>query len=705
MYFCLFKLKMAMEVMDIFRQKRDCTLKIIWRRKANCFAFLPILPKAEISDVGDKEIGEKMDGKFWVIGNTKTEQTSLKAVENFCQSLIEPSKKFKKVKLGYAPSREALFLPAKIFEKSEVMLGAQTIGEAKSGTFTGMPCPALLKDLGVNFALINHIESMAYGWGGKSIASQIAMALDYKIFPILIVGEPVGSLKLKKEQRKKFLKKDLESLFAFKEEDLINGKLCIAYESGFIPRLDAQIDADYISSGFDIIQEIIENLGFKKVFKECRIIFGVGVSLDTMAQALAIIKMRCLGGALIGKSSVDSNEFLGIANALEKELNGGVAHIERELNSDSLRCERDMPDTYFQEIIKEIKILKIKPLNKPVSVSIYGFGEIGTALIAVLKAEDEDKIIIKAAVNNNISVKDAAARVYKSGLGIEKWETGTLPNDEIILGMLGQVIKVISVDSVEDAIKIMPETDILVFTAGNLLKKREMLEPFLKRGVKHIILTSGSPAADITIIPGFNHHLFDPKRHKIIALGSCTSNWGVPIAAITEQILGKGAIKTISVGGTHSVTNSQQIGDRGLAPKDEGIIDNLILMSSGITDILTHPDFFPNAKICGTKLTRAPVRHVSSGKIDFEIENLDISAEKFKEEFKKIAETERWKEIVFWEEEPVGTKNYRRCRAASIVFAPDIYVAGNLITIYGAYANVFGYASQIKRLIEVVGRY
>lgn len=639
-----------------------------------------------------------MDDRFWVLGNAKAEQVSLKTIEDFCKSLVKPSKKFKKIKLGYAPSREALFLSAKIFEKSEIMIGSQTIGEAKSGTFTGMPCPPLLKELGVDFALINHVESVSHGWGGQNIANQIAMSIDHKIVPILIIGEPVSSLKLKREERKKFLEKDIDFLAVFNEADLIRGELCLAYESGFIPRLDAPIDADYVLSGFNIIEEILKELGFNKIFKECRMMFGVGVSLDTIAQALSIIKKRRLGGALLGKSSVDAQEFLAIANILEKELD----YFDVKHRGLTEKCECDLPGAYLQGIKKEVRISGIKPLDNPVFVSIYGFGEIGAAFPAVI--EKDDKIIIKAAVNNNISVKDAAARAYKSGLGIEKWDTAT-SDDEILLKQLNQRIKVISVDSVEDAAKIIPETDILVFTAGNLLKKREMLEPFLKRGVKYIILTSNSPAADIIIIPGFNHHLFNSKRHKIISLGSCTSNWGVPIAAITEEILGRRAIKTIVVSGAHSITNSQQIGDRGLAAKDERIIDNLILSSSGIKDILNNSDFFPNAKICGTKLVRAPVQHASLGVMTFEIEDLSVGAEQFKEEFKNIVNSERWQGIIEWEEEPVGTKNYRRSRAAGIVFAPDIYIANNLITVYGAYANVFGYACQIKRLIEVIGKY
>ncbi len=73
---------------------------------------------------------------------------------------------------------------------SGVNTGAQTVSENTPGAFTGEVDAQLLKDLGVNYALVGHSERRSiYNESSDVIADKFARAQSAGLIPVLCVGE------------------------------------------------------------------------------------------------------------------------------------------------------------------------------------------------------------------------------------------------------------------------------------------------------------------------------------------------------------------------------------------------------------------------------------------------------------------------------------------------------------------------------------
>jgi len=49
------------------------------------------------------------------------------------------------------------------------------------------------------------------------------------------------------------------------------------------------------------------------------------------------------------------------------------------------------------------------------------------------------------------------------------------------------------------------------------------------------LITAPAHGEDASIIPGVNHHTFDDKKHKIVSLGSCTTNAFIPMLKVLHD--------------------------------------------------------------------------------------------------------------------------------------------------------------------------
>ena len=100
--------------------------------------------------------------------------------------------------------------------------------------------------------------------------------------------------------------------------------------------------------------------------------------------------------------------------------------------------------------------------------------------------------------------------------------------------------------------------DLVVESTGFFTKKEEA-ERHLKAGAKRVLVTAPSDSTDITIIPGVNEDKYDPSKHRIISMGSCTTNCIVPLVKVINDNfkIVKGSFTT-----THSYTATQALVDR-----------------------------------------------------------------------------------------------------------------------------------------------
>jgi glyceraldehyde 3-phosphate dehydrogenase len=101
----------------------------------------------------------------------------------------------------------------------------------------------------------------------------------------------------------------------------------------------------------------------------------------------------------------------------------------------------------------------------------------------------------------------------------------------------------------------------LVFECTGIFRTREKAARHLEAGAGKVMLSApakGSPGADLTVVYGVNHQLYDPSSHEIVSAASCTTNCLAPVASVLHETFGieKGVMTTI-----HAYTNDQRILD------------------------------------------------------------------------------------------------------------------------------------------------
>ncbi len=377
--------------------------------------------------------------------------------------------------------------------------------------------------------------------------------------------------------------------------------------------------------------------------------------------------------------------------------------------------------------------------KKEVRVAVYGLEEEAASFIASLFRWDGIRVV--QILGEEADPKDLAARIYKILLGVDKECVSVRGNmisvrevvplgrevnvgdrivplpfseqQEAVLVLRDQKIEVsMAPNPREAAEKLFPDVDVVVFTQEKILESRDLLVPFLNSGARQIVLTFPSQLADITIIPGVNDHLFDSLRHKIISAGDSAGNCAISVAAIVEKEFGEGSLAGALVVEVRSRSADQQLGDKGINPMEEGLLDNLIL-TSAVEVKNNFGSFFSGVgKAMDAFSIRTPVEKGSILVMMFQMRARGVTKEWLQGIFRYAAKSDRWRGIVNYDSEHGGSKVYQKSTACAEIFGrminvwpgPPEFDLSTLI-IPAACSGVCGYGWQIKRVTEVIRKH
>ncbi len=159
------------------------------------------------------------------------------------------------------------------------------------------------------------------------------------------------------------------------------------------------------------------------------------------------------------------------------------------------------------------------------------------------------------------------------------------------------------------------DVDVVLECTG-LFTKRDLAAKHLDAGAKRVIISAPSATADVTIVPGVNDHQFDPTKHHIISLASCTTNslapplkvlhdhFEIDYAMVTtvhaytiSQALVDGPAKKLRRGRAAAIsliptTTGAAVATTQVLPELEGRMDAICIrvpvVDGAITDIVVH---------------------------------------------------------------------------------------------------------------------
>ncbi|MBU6338926.1 MAG: triose-phosphate isomerase [Rickettsiales bacterium] len=191
-----------------------------------------------------------------------------------------------------------------ILNERPVRLGAQDCHYQDSGSFTGDISATMIKKIGCEYVIVGHSERRAGHFETNEIvAKKVKSAIANGLTPIICVGESKET-----RDQNQHLKFVYQQIINSVPKDVRFEQLIIAYEpiwsigTGLVPSLEQ------ISEMAKLVRKIFKEK-LSNLAEECVMLYGGSVNSENSKEILSI---SGVGGLLVGKASLDAEEFFKI---------------------------------------------------------------------------------------------------------------------------------------------------------------------------------------------------------------------------------------------------------------------------------------------------------------------------------------------------------------------------------------------------------
>ena len=329
-----------------------------------------------------------------------------------------------------------------------------------------------------------------------------------------------------------------------------------------------------------------------------------------------------------------------------------------------------------------------------VKVAINGFGRIGRNTLRAAIREGIFEELDYVAINDPGLKPEDAARIFKydSVMGrfngtVEAYEEGIIVN--------GKKIKFFA----EKDPAQLPWKDLgveVVVESTGFFTDATKAHAHIDAGAKKVIISAPASNEDKTIVLGVNENEYDPAKHDVISMASCTTNCLAPVAKAINDKFGivKGLMTTV-----HSYTGDQRILDAG--HKDPrraraGAL-NIVPTKTGAAKAvaLVLPEL--KGKLDGFAM-RVPTPDVSLVDVVFETEK-KVTVEEVNAALKEAADGH----VLCYSDEPLVSTDYIGSHQSSTVDSLLTRVMGdNMVKVISWYDNECGYSTRLAETTLMV---
>lgn len=334
-----------------------------------------------------------------------------------------------------------------------------------------------------------------------------------------------------------------------------------------------------------------------------------------------------------------------------------------------------------------------------IKLGINGFGRIGRNFFrASLKNKKFNEKIQVAAVNDVVDAKTLAHLLkYDSILGIIDAEIGHTADAIIVDGVEIKVLNVMDPAS-------LPWKDLgatVVLESTGRFTSRESSEKHIKAGAQKVLISAPAKKPDVTLAPGINEKAYDPEKHNIISMASCTTNC---LASMAKVLNDRFKVKRGFMTTCHAYTNDQRILD--LAHRDlrraRACAVSIIPTTTGAASAigLVIPDLA--GKLDGIAL-RVPVANGSISDLTVELEQ-EVTKEEVNQAYKDAAEKEL-RGILEYTDDPIVSADIIGNPHSCIIDGLSTMTIGgksNFVKVFGWYDNEWGYSNRLVDMINYI---
>jgi glyceraldehyde 3-phosphate dehydrogenase len=332
-----------------------------------------------------------------------------------------------------------------------------------------------------------------------------------------------------------------------------------------------------------------------------------------------------------------------------------------------------------------------------IKVAINGFGRIGRLVLRHLYNHQLSGEIKVVAINDLTSATTLAHLLkYDS---IHRTFGADVKHDDTSITVNGDQIKISAIKDPSTLPWKEMGIDVVLECTG-AFTDREKAALHLKAGARKVLVSAPAKDADVTIVYGVNHSMYDKSKHDIVSCASCTTNCLAPVAKVLVDNFGiaHGTMTTI-----HSFTNDQNVLD--LPHKDlrraraAGL--SMIPTSTGAAKAigLVIPSL---AGKCDGFAVRVPTPDVSL--VDFVVElEKDATGAEINAALKKASEGSL-KGILGYSTEPLVSSDYIGNTLSSIADSALTLVIGKrLAKVVSWYDNEAGFSARMVDVTKMLG--
>lgn len=324
-----------------------------------------------------------------------------------------------------------------------------------------------------------------------------------------------------------------------------------------------------------------------------------------------------------------------------------------------------------------------------VNIAIHGFGRIGRSLM---------KVALKQGLFVPVSISDikdisTLAALFEVDSNYGRWTEDVRVKDScFVIG--GREIPYF------DSVKGLPNwhalgIDVVIDCTGRATT-RSGAQAHLDAGAKRVLVSAPSKKqedCDAVLLPGINLETFEPQKHKIVSMASCTTNALAPVVKVVIENFGirSGLFSTI-----HAYTNTQSLTDQPMKDRRDSwaATENIIPSSSGAARALSF--IWKGLKITG-KAYRVPTRTGSIAELNLLTER-QVTVEEVNHAFRKAASVPPLKGVMGVLEGEWASSRILGDSHSSIVDLPLTAVQGELLSLAAWYDNEMGYSARLAEM-------
>jgi glyceraldehyde 3-phosphate dehydrogenase len=347
-----------------------------------------------------------------------------------------------------------------------------------------------------------------------------------------------------------------------------------------------------------------------------------------------------------------------------------------------------------KHLILNLGLLQKRSTRIMAKVGINGFGRIGRCFF---RAATEAGLEVVAA--NDIMDPKTTTHLLKYDSVFGKLQkTLTVQPDGFKVD--GRDVKILSVKDPSEIPWSKHGVDIVVESTG-LFTNREAAAKHLKGGAKKVLISAPAKNPDITIVPGVNLDKYDPKKHDVVSLASCTTNCVTPVVKVLHDSC---TIKHGFMTTAHAYTSDQRLQDSPHSDlrRARAAALSIIPTSTGAAIAITEVIPELKGKVHGVAL-RVPVPDGSI--VDFVAEvGRDVTVDYVNKAFQAAASGPMGAILEYSEEPLVSSDIIGNPHSAVFDSLSTMVLDNRLVKVFAWYDNEWGYSNRLVDMARTMAK-